>query len=463
MNSKMEWERSDDAVIDLNDLFRQLIRNMKWAVLCGVVFAILLGAYTYNRYLHPVSADYAKEAKGVRLNSTELQAVQNAEALIDENIRIQGYLEESAYMNINPNRENVVTMLYGIFDIKKSAREQVTENYLSYINDGGAAAYIQEQKSVYPDLGTEYLSELFSASSTSKEGGQQEIILKQEDAFPGFYIRVIGSDMEKTEQLSGQIQAALEEYSLKVEEKVGTHKLKLLDLQSMEKYDMALADKIKTYHVSLSDNSTKLSVLTGTFSRGQQILYNAYLQEKGLVVEVEDEVTMHRVILYAILGALIGVCLYCGVYAFLYLCNGKVKSTRELEQKYTFPVLGAVYGKRKLSQDHSGQLDKLAIRLGMLCEEKKIAEFAVLPTIPLKEEAQNSLKTLQERLEKQGIQSKCVENILDMPGQWGEIRKTEYVVPVYDMGHTAYNKINEEMKFYQENHIEVLGVIAVER
>lgn len=463
MNEKMEWERTNDKIIDPSDLLRRMIRSLKWIVLCGVLFAVLLGIYKYNQYLHPVAEDYVKMAKEVKLTAAEEQAVQNVENVMDEILRLQDYMKQSVYINIDPNRQSTVTMLYEISGMEKADQKQIMESYLSYVNDGGAAQFIQERETVYKDLDIVYLSELFSASKESSTKEQRdELVLEQSDA-SYFYVRIVSDEMDQAVQLADEMQAALAKYSLTVEEAAGGHQLKLLDQQETESYAQDLADQQHASNTSLSDNRARVEALTANFSDGQNTVYNAYLQEKGLVIKNEEPVTAIQVVIFVIQGIILGAFVYCCAYVLFYLCSGTVKSVRELQKKYIYRVFGTIYtGEKKSSRNESKEQDKLVLGIGFLCEDKAIREICIPIADSFDDTIEKHIQDLQDKLAKRGIQSQFVKNICEQPEKWEEFRQIGYVVPVYDMGHTTHHKINEEMKFYQENHIEVLGIVAVE-
>lgn len=461
----MEWERTNDETIDISDIIHGLFGTWKWIVLCGAVFAVLLGAYKYNQYLHPAkNKDFVKQAEKVQLTSVEQQAVQSAKNAMDNILRIQDYMDKSVYININPNQVNKVTLLYGISNATKADKRQIIENYLSYINNGGVVKYVREENPEYKDLGVAYLSELISATKSATQGQEQTLVLENEDMSSWFYIQVLGDDMEQAKRLANQVQNALKKYFLEVNEKVGKHSLDLMNEQEAEIYDKNLSTSLSDYNTKLSDNKSRVENLTAGFSNEQNIVYNAYLQEKGLVLEIKDKVTLFQVLIFAVAGMITGAFLYCCAYAIFYLYSGTVKSVQELERKYTFRVFGefCLKGKKAL-KSASKEQDKLIQKIELLCADEDIKEIGILPTLSLEGVAEKKVQELQERLEKKGIQSKLVVDICEKPEQWEELRHIGHAIPVFDMGHTTYREINEEMSFCQENKIQVLGTIAVER
>lgn len=464
MTDKLEWERTSDEVIDLTDLLRRMFGNLKWMVLCGAVFAVLLGAYKYNEYLHPVVEDYVKQAKTVKLTSAEEQAVRNVENLMDNILRVQDYMDNSVYININPHHVNTVTMLFGVSNANKNVKRQVIESYLSYINNGGVVQYLQEENSLYADIGEAYLLELISASKSITEAQEQILVLEDTDASSWFYVQVLGEDMDKAGKLADQIQKALEKFSSDVEEQTGSHQFHMITRQETECYDRQLESNLNDYNTRLSDSKYRIETLTTNFSSAQNTVYNAYLQRKGLVIKVEDAVTISQVVLFAIIGIIIGVFIYCCAYAFFYMYSGTVKSVRELERKYIFHIFGTICLRgKKEPQNEVNDQEKLALKIELLVKDREVSTVGILPTDILSEGAGKQLKKLQDLLEKRGIDSLVIEDVCDKPEQWKEMQQIGHAIPVFDMGHTTHREINEEMSFCRENKIQVLGTIAIER
>ncbi len=464
----MKWKRPEEEEIDLLDLLRRLMRYLHWIVLCGLVFAGLFGAYQSRKNTTSTVADYKEQAEMIKLTADEQQDVQLAKNIYDDVLQMQDYKDKSIYINIDPSDEKVITMLYDVSVKEKSARKQTLERYISFARDGGVVKYIQEHSSAYQDQEEVYLSELIEIWNVedmmNKDAWPDSQNIEVDDRSHLFYMTVKGDDLEKTAEMANLVQKALEEFSVQMKDKMAANKLTLLNRQEGVCYDETLAEDRRQNNMDISDSKSRIKALTDVFTDDQKTVSNAYLQEKGMIEPQNEEVSTSGVLKYVILGFFLGVIAWCGIYTLIYICSGTVKTQKDLECGKNIRIFGTVDSRRKgKAEKKQKEQERVLVQIEMLCEDLGINSLGLLPAASLKTEEESWMQMLRKRLEGNGVQTQVVENVYSRPDQWKKLRTVGAVVPIYHLLHTKYADIDAEMGIYAENHIPVLGIIAVEK
>ena len=461
MNGRQEWEKNNNEFVDLFEVLKKLSRNMVWLILCGLIFAVAFGGYAYHSYRHKdAKIDYSERTKDIELTSGEEQQLQTAEKLHDEIEDAKQYMKNSIYINIDPYHVNTVTVLYGITGASQDRKKLISEAYLSFAGNGGLTEYLQNNSSVLGDMEPANISELIDAY----EGQKQQVIEENTQVLSSssdyFYIKIIGKDMDSAQKVAEEVKTALKQYSAEVIDKIGKHDLIELGQQQEECYDGKLEERVSDLNTKTAENSSKLSSILATFRESQRALYNFNLQQKGKTGEIQKKTELSDVVKNIIIGFLLGMFLYACIYCALYICKGVLESEEDFERRYYLRMFGRI-DVNKDAVDES--VARVTAQLKIVCKEKEIHHICVLPAYSLDATDKKYVDIIQSTLQKAGIQVDIMEKVYDTPEQWDSLSEIRAVVPIYWLGHTKYKEINQEMKFYFENNMEVLGVAALKK
>lgn len=476
MNENQSWKKTQEVEINLLDLLMKLCKQWKQILVCAVVFACLLGGYRFIKGSGEAQTNGAAvSTEGIVLTKDEQKRVDGAVTLSDEIEANQKYMDESILMNIDPYHKDRAVLLYSIEDVSKRTKQRIVESYLSFIKDGGA---IKELKEKAPDTWTmddSYLAEVINAYQSNDSSTQ--IVLNETTANTLFYIEVTGKDDKMVTELARGLQEAVDAYQETVQKNAGEHTLTLLSKEQGVKTDSGLATTQHDKNYQLSNNLYNLKTLTDSFSEQQKAIYEETIatEDDSLQQEASQENAISRFsIKWIVLGFAGGIFVYCGIFACLYLLRDTVKSTGELKAHYTFPVFGSIIlkkGTKGTGEDLSGrekddyerQRAQLLNRIRLACQSKEITRICIASDFSFSEQEKNFVESASKQLKAWGIETVVGENVAGNVSVWDTLTEVGSVLMLYKLGTTTHQMIDEEMRFYTENLLNVIGAMTIEQ
>ncbi len=281
MDGQYSWKRTEDKEIDLADLLHRLCRKWKQTVVCAVVSALILGGYGWLQGRNaPGQDDTAKEAV---LTEAENQAVADAVRLKNEISGLETYLDNSLLMQADPYHKNKSVMLYCIDRARRQELAGITESYLNFVLNGGAADALRDADSSWK-MDKSYLAEVVTAYQKTYSSPYQAIVDSSEDtgrtAETLFYVETVGRDAKEAEKLALDIQDVVEKYSQGVKRTAGNHRLRLISLQESVTADSGLQTQQRDRKALLSSGKTNLKAVTDAFSEEQMAVYRELAGEE---------------------------------------------------------------------------------------------------------------------------------------------------------------------------------------
>lgn len=463
MNDNYSWKKNEVVEVDLINLLLKLCRQWKQIIICAVVLACLFGGYSYLSSRN--SKDSEVSTKGIELTEYERQQVDRAVELAGIIEDTQKYLDESVLMNIEPYHKNEIILLYSIDDATKSTKQKIVENYLSFLNYGGVTSKIQSGDSDLSDIDVIYLSELISAWQRTDSSNQ--IVINDIKAETLFYVYITGIDDKMAGELANEIQGAIDSYHETVKSTAGEHTLTLISNVQGVKADNDLAAQQRDKSNQLTNDLTALKTLTDSFSAEQKLLY-----EKK-VPQVKNKVSTGVSIKWIVLGFMGGVFIYCGIFACFYMFRDTVKRMEELKRHYNFPIYGGIIMKKgtkgtgedltgKQKDEYDRQKAQMVNRVKLACQKQGFSKMCLATDFSLNQQEKSFIDSVSKQLKDWGIDIVLGENIVGNVSIWDDMKQVGNVLMVYKIGTTTHHMIDEEMCFYMENNIEVLGAVTIE-
>lgn len=470
MNQNSSWKKTEEVEINLLDLLQKLCMQWKPILACAVVFACLLGGYKYMKDRGAArTADNSELVKDIVLTDAEQRNVNTAIKLSEEIDEIEEYLRDSVLMNLDPYHKNRVVLLYSIDDATKKTKQKIVESYLNFLGSGRMLDAIIESDSKKWNMDKSYLAELFSAYQRSDNSYQ--IIMNDTSAETLIYIETTGKDAEMAKDLASAVQTALKEYHSVVKESAGEHAMTLLSNEESVRTDNDIIGRKHDRNTVLASNLTTLKNLTDTFSEEQKAVYENAIKKEGK--EPEKVVSAGVSKKYILLGFIGGIFVYCCLYACWYLLRDTIKSMAELKDHYNFPFYGGIVlkkGTKGNGQDLSGsQKDaferekaQMMNRVRLACQKQGASMICLATDFSLNEQEKVCLDSVSKQLKEWGINTVLGENISGNISVWDKLTEAGIVLMVYKIGTTTHQMIDEEMSFYLENDIAVIGAVALE-
>ena len=471
MDGQYSWKRTEDTEIDLVDLLRRLCGQWKQAAACAAVTALVLGGYGWMQGREAPGEDIVKEAV---LTEAEEQAVADAVRLKNEISGLETYLDNSILMQTDPYHKNKSVMLYCIDRAERRELAGITESYLNFVLNGGAADALGDSGSSWK-MDKSYLAEVVTAYQKTYSSPYQVAVDSLEDgsqtAEAVFYVETVGRDAKEAEKLALDVQDVVEKHSAEVKSTAGNHRLRLISSQNSVTADSGLQTQQHDRKALLSSNKTNLKAATDAFSGEQMAVY----KEAADLNDEEDKAGQDAavagkgigsVIKYILLGIVAGIFVYCGVFSCLYIFRDTVKSTEEMKRMYMFPVYGEIEldgGKKRkrtadAGQDTYGNTELQVLnRIRLSCRQRGLEKLCAASDFLLSIQEKECFERMAGKLKEWGIDLTVAENVSADTAVWDELTEAGNVLLVCRMGRTTHQMIDRAMEFYSLNGIDVAG------
>lgn len=483
MDGQYSWRRTQEIELDLADLLRKLCMKWKQILACALVFTVISGGYGYWEAEKSRQAGLAAEenpvvVEDIELTEEEEREIEDAIRLEKEITELEKYMENSILMQADPYHKSKVVMLYSISQAKGKELQRITESYLNFIVNGGAASALKESENKNWDMDKSYLDEVISAYQKTAAVPYQIIMeYKDQNDIPSetfLYVEVTGRHTGMAEQLAKDMQSVLKTYSSFAQDKAGKHKLLLLGSETDVTVDSSLQAQQHEKRLQLSANRSNLKTAANSFSEEQMAVYKSGRStEKGRKKAGEnlDAVNSGFYIKYIFLGLAGGIFLYCCGFVCWYLFRGTVKNAEELKERYTFAVYGSISLKNKTGRKKeklssgSGNFSeretaKVLNRIRLVCRKKGITRLCAASEFAFEKQERECMENIAQQLQCWGIDTAVCENASADTAVWDMIADMGNVLLICKADVTTHQMIDEAMSFYMENAIAVAGAVV---
>ncbi len=479
MSKYDSWKKTEDIEIDLADLLRILCMQWKRITICALASAMVLGTAGWLKGMQS-QQEVVTESEPYEMTEAEEQAVTDAVRLEEEIRDLETYMEYSVLMQIDPYHKIRYVMLYCIDHTKGQRLPVITESYLNFVKNGGAAEALMKSES-RRKLDKSYLAEIISVYQNTGSFSYQSAADRQSECF---YVEIIGKNHHEAEKMALDMQDVLKEYSGVIKQTAGSHRLTLVSSTENVMSDVGLQSQQNDKRALLSSNRTNLRALTDAFNSEQMLIYQENAGMKGDVQKesgsVSDgneanEIASENIagfnMKYILFGFMAGIFVYCGIIFCWYFFCDTVKSTREMKKMYTFPVYGGIslkdtsrkHGRILLEeqQDNYGCTEgQVMNRIKLFCQKQGIVRLCALADFPLNVLEKECLGNISGQLKGWGIDMTVAENAAADTDVWDSLADMGNVLMVCRTGTTTHRMIDDAMNFYLENGIEVAGAVA---
>lgn len=482
MNKQYFWTGTEDIEIDLTDLLHRLSMKWKQIAVCALVSAVILGGYGWMKNREAAEMAETEIAQEAALKETEKQAVEDAVRLENETRELETYLNHSVLMQLDPYHKVKYIMLYGIDHASRQELPKITESYLNFALNGGAADALLESGRWNMDKSC--LEELIAAYQKTYSFPYQIIVGESADSsMPSesvFYIEIIGKNARTAKKMALDMEKVMKEYSSEVKKTVGNHSLQLVSSEESMIFDSGLQAQQRDKKAQLVSSQANLRTMIESFSKEQMAVYreavsvkdgdsraDEYLMEK----EAESDENPGNSIIYILFGMIGGAFVYCGIFSCWYIFSDTVKNPDEMKRLYTIPVYGEIFpdnhGIEKsraipgIQRDTYGKTAVQALnRIRFVCRKREVRKIYAAADFTLSEAENQCLKNMAEKLQEWGICMEVPESVSSDSEVWDSMDETGNILIVCRMGVTTHRMIRNTMNFCLENGIAVMGAVV---
>lgn len=333
----MEEKQTEDIrEISVSDMLWKVLEHWRALLVCMVVFAALLGAFSYvkvkNTQVEAVPATKEEQearAEELRENLSYAQLTQLTDT---ENYRLrlqetERWMEENPLAKLDPYNVPTITLQYYVESVPTLDSEgrvlrdyntDLTKAFTSFVSNMDNRV---EMAKLTDDLTADEISYLISTYSVTDNS---------------FSVTLIGTDEKVAKKFADYMKDALEEYSDTLKEVIGEHELKLVNENSIQGTSDSIINQRNTIMDRMNTLRTKLASMVKELSDEQKEIY-----EYDFLVssETEDSTDVTETVVtapsvnkkYVVLGAAAGIFMAALWIAAKYLLDGRIKSGAELE------------------------------------------------------------------------------------------------------------------------------------
>ena len=450
-----------DGVIDVKDLFAELIRKSWLIVLCTVLSAVILGGYAYVQ--NKQSAQTAEKIENI-LGEEELEAADLYVEKVVQFLNMEDYMENSIMANCDPYNVYQTQIQYVISgDVDTSEVATIRTCYENYVADGHLSNAIAEINDAYAG---KVLLDAITIDSAS---------FVQSDSLKLVSVQLTAIDKAQTEELVAYVKELLEDYSVVVSKEIGEHKLVFLNQATITDLDYEfiklrgnltslyefLEEELGTYATALSSEQMRYAVEVLKASVDEETLADLGIEvgsESGKTASVKK---------YVVLGAGVGFAGAVVLIIALYFFTSHLKSEKEIEYLYGIKHYGncPVYKSnvfdrladklfyKDKSYDVAMAKASLVKDLLAMCKEEQIKELGIVGDVDavVAGELEDVCKTMKtEGVEITLLRTVSEENTT-LPGN---------IIIVELVKKTMMNEIAKVIKECNEKEIALRGYIT---
>lgn len=459
-----------EKYVTIWDLFWKLIRKWRFLICMAVIFAVLVGA-----------GKYLKDVKNIKVTSQEIKTLDEMQNDLTEeesqqlarafNIqtRLQNkyeYIENSVLMKLDANNSQRAALIYYVdteykvslmedFELDKS--KDIINAYAVYLEQNGFFESLEKLVDWKKDY--EYLSELLAFDYDIETSS--------------FNVYIYGETEEQRDQICEAIANILDDYSQSLQEKVGNHKLILVDKFEVPRTGEELKQKQAKVTDEIEGLEDKLNSLKSNLSDTQLMILEGE--------EIQQPTSTNAVlnVKFIIMGAFLGIVLGAVWIVFKFTFNKKVQFANEVTNIFGIPLLGRIdisaknksskifgkldswleYLENEEAYNKEAEMEFLKINIEAICESEKMQQLFVASTQKMLPAHEVLITEIERELGKQGLELHYLDDVLQNCNSYEKIIKAQKVILLEKVGDSKFDSIEKELILCKQHGVKVLGSI----
>lgn len=407
-------------------------------VICAALFAVL--GVRQGNIAHTLSEEEQQEITEyqdkIREYDEALADIEKSQEEVEKQVaELQEYVDNSIYMQIDPQNIQVVSAQYGLQTGGNVGN--IFNSFITFINDGGLKESLPEESK---DLKVEYWRDILNSYQSSN-------ILT---------ITVIHYDMEQAQQIMEIVKQRIQEHVPQVKNVQGDFTLIDMGTSTYTKADVNVVNgqnghrnNLKNFTSNRADFHTKL-VSTQTNKE------NFIEKNEPDTLEAPTPNKVATVIKYLILGILFGIALPCAGIGFRYMLSDRLHSSRDLRDS-SLNVLGTYNQQAK----HRPELDRILMDIQALAGEAQLTSV-YMNALSDDDLSRQVTDEYARALSEAGLSANAGTGVAECATELKKMIASKGCVLVAEVGKATFQQLEQQLELCARFQVAVLGCIVIE-
>lgn len=422
----------------LEDLIKKKVAVGIFIVICAVLFGMLgivQGGKAVTETEEQKQEIEEYNAKIAEYDSA-IEDTQNAIAEADKQIgSLQEYIDNSIYMQIDPNNIQTVSVQYGLKTSNNVGN--ILNSFITYINDGGLK---EELSDADEDLKVKYWRDVVNCYQSGNN----------------FFIVVINSDMDQAKRIMSIIKERVMNYVPEVKSLQGDFSLEELKTSEYVKTDTGVVNNQNNNRNNLKNYTTNRADLNNKLI-GFQNSKKTYI-EKNEPDNLKAAATNTKVLMvaYILLGILFGAVIAFVIVALKYILGDTLRTANDIKES-DLNLLGTYSA---LNQYKPG-LERSKMYIEVLVKTKN-SDKVFFYVMSDDEISKKVAKDYEDIMKASGIAVETGSNISESAEELKKMIACGNCVFIAEVGKTTYRQLELQTRLCERFKTAVLGCVVVE-
>ena len=422
----------------LEDLIKKKVAVGSFIVICAVLFGMLgivQGGKAVTETEEQKQEIEEYNAKIAEYDSA-IEDTQNAIAEADKQIEsLQEYIDNSIYMQIDPNNIQTVSVQYGLKTSNNVGN--ILNSFITYINDGGLK---EELSDTDEDLKVKYWRDIVSCYQSSNN----------------LIVTVVHSDMDQAKRIMSIIKERVMNYVPKVKNLQGDFSLEELKISEYVKTDTGVVNNQNNNRNNLKNYTTNRADLNNKLI-GFQNSKKTYIEKNEPDnLKAADTNTKVLMVAYILLGILFGAVIAFVIVALKYILGDTLRAANDIKES-DLSLLGTYSAPNQYKPD----LERSKMDVEVLAKAKN-ADKVFFYVMSDDEISKKVAKDYEESLKASGIAVETGSNISESAEELKKMIACGNCVFIAEVGKTTYRQLEQQTRLCERFKTAVLGCVVVE-
>ena len=422
----------------LEDLIKKKVVVGIFIVVCAVLFGMLgivQGGKAVTETEEQKQEIEEYNAKIAEYDSA-IEDTKNAITEADKQIESQQeYIDNSIYMQIDPNNIQTVSVQYGLKTSNNVGN--ILNSFITYINDGGLK---EELSDADEDLKVKYWRDVVSCYQSSNN----------------LIITVVHSDMDQAKRIMSIIKERVMNYVPKVKNLQGDFSLEELKTSEYVKTDTGVVNNQNNNRNNLKNCTTNRADLNNKLI-GFQNSKKTYIEKNEPDnLKAADTNTKVRMVAYVLFGILFGAVIAFVLVALKYILGDTLRTANDIKES-DLNLLGTYSALNQYKPD----LERSKMEVEVLAKAKN-ADKIFFYVISDDEVSKKVAKDYEDSLKASGIAVETGSNISESAEELKKMIACGNCVFIAEVGKTTYHQLEQQTRLCERFKTAVLGCVVVE-
>ena len=422
----------------LEDLIKKKVAVGIFIVICAVLFGMLgivQGGKAVTETEEQKQEIEEYNAKIAEYDSA-IEDTQNAIAEADKQIEsLQEYIDNSIYMQIDPNNIQTVSVQYGLKTSNNVG--SILNSFITYINDGGLK---EELSDTDEDLKVKYWRDIVSCYQSSNN----------------LIVTVVHSDMDQAKRIMSIIKERVMNYVPKVKNLQGDFSLEELKTSEYVKTDTGVVNNQNNNRNNLKNYTTNRADLNNKLI-GFQNSKKTYIEKNEPDnLKAADTNTKVLMVAYILLGILFGAVIAFVIVALKYILGDTLRTANDIKES-DLSLLGTYSAPNQYKPD----LERSKMDVEVLAKAKN-ADKVFFYVMSDDEISKKVAKDYGDIMKASGIAVETGSNISESAEELKKMIACGNCVFIAEVGKTTYRQLEQQTRLCERFKTAVLGCVVVE-